>query len=764
MATVAQEIDFISDELRLSHQELLDARTKAENIAQKYTADMDTPDFRSHPGVVFDPTFVSTYSGYVLPKQVKPDSPTEDLSTELVCKNVILSLLKDDPNLILLFILKLLQTCKRGVGTGYAIGSIGEALLGNQDYDAIFQVRLSGFEVDDDDDSTYLPSDDESVDDDTISSAGTSSSAGTMATDPVAGRRLPVSHTRFRPRQDIILPGPSNYDPTVPDEVPEYSGLSISQELSAVFLKSAFDDIEQFCTYVSGITDGKQRVTILLKSVVAFLVVQIGESRHPDFRTNPSVNLVCSKVINGVLGSGQALIAIFLMSSLARGYERVCLELAGHVVTNVVGAAVYSKHFTPDYARLLWEYHPGSYFYSTDNLPMSMEFTSATTLEAIKRNCSSQRKHPVCLVPMIPITTVGGVDVANAQREAGATEFMKNMVQTIKICNTKRSAPWRNGSTFDDLMVSAIISASELPGILRYHDHDPDPASADRSMGFYNTLKTIVLKKGTAPDKSNLKSTIVMSALDQLEARLTDYFDDIVAAAAPRRPSVPVGLVGPVGPVVPVGPDSILRDRAGRHERRSQQQRDAEAKAKAAAQSRWGVVQANLGNLGNLRTIPEDHSRDDSWETDIRSNSSNASLSSFGSSPHLTPSVVSFGPLSDDMSDATLSVDSGLASLLDGDKDPRKSRDSLGMRAAANSIQQNSRGKRRGQNYTPETSKKHVGNLDTGGGKKTKNKRKKNKPKTKRRAANKKNKKAQQHAGRVSRHNKVFRRKTRKSK
>ena len=48
------------------------------------------------------------------------------------------------------------------------------------------------------------------------------------------------------------------------------------------------------------------------------------------------------------------------------------------------------------------------------------------------------------------------------------------------------------------------------------------------------------------------------------------------------------------------------------------------------------------------------------------------------------------------------------------------------------------------------------------GGKKTKNKRKKNKPKTKRRAANKKNKKV--HAGRVSRHNKVFRRKTRKSK
>jgi hypothetical protein len=52
-----------------------------------------------------------------------------------------------------------------------------------------------------------------------------------------------------------------------------------------------------------------------------------------------------------------------------------------------------------------------------------------------------------------------------------------------------------------------------------------------------------------------------------------------------------------------------------------------------------------------------------------------------------------------------------------------------------------------------------------GGKKQTKNKRKgagKNKPKTKRRAANKKNKKA--HAGRVSRHNKVFRRKTRKSK
>ena len=65
------------------------------------------------------------------------------------------------------------------------------------------------------------------------------------------------------------------------------------------------------------------------------------------------------------------------------------------------------------------------------------------------------------------------------------------------------------------------------------------------------------------------------------------------------------------------------------------------------------------------------------------------------------------------------------------------------------------------EHYGDDSNKKHKPNAN-GGKKQTKNKRNKNKPKTKRRAANKKNKKA--HAGRVSRHNKVFRRKTRRSK
>jgi hypothetical protein len=92
-----------------------------------------------------------------------------------------------------------------------------------------------------------------------------------------------------------------------------------------------------------------------------------------------------------------------------------------------------------------------------------------------------------------------------------------------------------------------------------------------------------------------------------------------------------------------------------------------------------------------------------------------------------------------------------------------KPRTSLGLQAAANSIQLESElGKKRGQNDMTSNKFQDSKPGFSGGKKQTKNKRKKNKPKTKRRAANKKNKKA--HAGRVSRHNKVFRRKTRKSK
>lgn len=798
MAIVAGDIDAARRALNLNADDFAAARDMARRIAGKYVAaNMDTPGFRSQRGAVFNPEFVSKYSGFVLPRQVKPDQVTDDLDTELVCKNVIISLLRDDAQLILLFILKLIQTCSGGVTAGYAIHSIGSALLGIPSYDAVFQVKLADFDTDDTgSDSTYGSSD-ASVTSGTVTTADGSE----VSFDEIAGRPLPVSRVRGVSRG--LVGEHQDTEPEYEPE-PEYAGLPISEELSEFFLESSHKDIEQFCRYIGSIANGRQRVYALLTSVVGFLSAEIGESGHPDFANAPSVNLICSKTIRGVVGSGQALMAIFLMSSLENGQERVCLELAGHIVQNLVGCCLYSKWLKKDYERLLWEPHNGYTFYDTANLPMSMEFTNPAdgrrvTLEEIRIKFTDNVKHPICSVPEVPIT-ITGIGIANAQREAGATMFMQDMVATVQECAAdaaKRVSPWRidDGLTFDHLIVSAVKSALKLHFIL---DHlDRDPASAARSLHFSDVLKRIVLKNPASVNVGNywhpkpknpletifdttyLKRHIDPAELTALHGELAAYLTTITTEAA-RVPPAPRLRPAPVQPPAPLDIDVLRRSRQARYLRRQELQRNHDETAHRLA----------LGSIPENGEPAAMYSSEDPWIDDVPSalsvttpeevlqrtksvqgmpatepdlrwheldQNAQASAAQPGVALERSPSVSS-----------NWSGWSGLTGLLDPDPTtpPANPPGSNVLSFNPSGPLPDAKPKKRTGLSRGRPASKHQAQAPSEGGKKqTKNKRKKNKPKTKRRAANKKNKKAQQGAGRVSGHKraKVFRNKTRKS-
>ena len=779
MGTVADDINAASVALKLNHEDYDAARDMARRIAGKYVAaTMDKPSFRSQRGAVFNPEFVSTYSGYVLPRQVKPDQETDDLDTELVCKNVIISLLRDDAELILLFILKLIQTCSGGVSAGYAIHSIGSALLETPEYDAIFQVKLADFDTGDTKSDLTLGS----------GSATTATTAGTAATgfswDSVAGMALPYSRAAVGPPSlgEAAQDNEAEYQPE-----PEYAGLPISKKLSDEFLAGSHANIEQFCEYIGSISSGDQRVYALLTSVVGFLSAEIGESGHPDFSKFPSVNLICSKTINGVVGSGQALMAIFLMSSLENGVDRVCLELAGHIVQNLAGCCLYSKWLKKDYERLLWTSHAGSTFYDTSNLPMSMEFMnpdgSRVTLEEIRIKFTVNVKHPICSVHEVPIT---GLGITNAQREAGATMFMQDMVATVRECAAnaaKRVSLWRNndGLTFNHLIVSAVKSALSLHGILAYTNGDS--ASATRSLRFSDALKRIVLKNPasvtvgnywhpkpknpleTIFDTTYLKSNIDPAELTTLHDALAAYLTTITtqAALAPPLPTRP--RPGPVH--LPPSPSKVLlRSRQARYLNRQELQRKRDEIAHRLA----------------LGSIPEGM---DYWETDlIPSRATDLPVDAPDdflrrtSSAQGTPATEPTHQL--DYSHKGMSAQASAAQpgVVVQDDVPsalswhtswslpaKPPANPSGSTALSSSDLPDTKPTKRTSLRRDSPASKYRAPSE-GGKKQTKNKRKKNKPKTKtkRRAANKKNKKARQGAGRVSGHNKVFRRKTRRSK
>lgn len=527
----------------------------ARAIANSYNKDlMSTPAFRLRSGELFDPTFVSRYSSYVvLPPDNESDQP--DRSSELVCRNVILSLLGDNVNIIHMFLLKLLRSCKRGVDPGYAIKSMKNALLGTTGYDIVFQVRLGEIH--------NLVDDDEQIDRDWTSS-DVSDSASSVESVRSEWSLDSFDHLPLEPGE--ILPkklySAIDHDPDKDDE--SYAGLSISTELSNAFFESSRSSIEEFFTRINQITDPTTKVNALVGSVVGFLISQVGESGHPDFVNQPSVNLVCADTIDRIAGSGQALILIFLMSSLMKGFLRVCLELAGNVM-NIAGLCLYSKFFKVDYGRLLHSNHSGTLFYDPGNLPMSMEFseirdilqqqgiapTLVTALNYIIWLCTkSPNKHPLCSIGMVPIQVQLGsnlVDITNAQREAAATQFMLYLVETIGTCITNGAdSPWRDGKIFKDLIASAVRNAISLEATLQ-----ADAVSALRSKYFCDQLKQAVLVdpgrftkdncwRGPDPDNevfdlnlTCIKPVIDATNLSNLHSELNAYLTTIASTHGP---------------------------------------------------------------------------------------------------------------------------------------------------------------------------------------------------------------------------------------
>ena len=660
----------------------------ATEIAANYNpVTMMTEAFLLSGGNLFDPRVVSTYSRFLIPPLPPPPPPknsktkkkqedTRDRTTELVCRNVIVALLGNDVDSIYLFLLTLLLSCKKKVDPTYAISSMKNALLGvDPAYDIVFQVRLDDISnlVDDDDESDWIGSD-------TTNSSDFTSSEGD-ASDSMGESEYKDDAANF------TTEGPLHYNPARDDA--EFTGLPMDSALGDEFLHSSLSNLQKFITTIGSISNAQKRIIALLRSVVGFLISQVGECKHPDFVVQPSVNLICADTIKGIAGSGQALIVIFLMSALLKGFQRVCLELASNVM-NIAGLCLYSKFFKVDYDRLLHEDHPGTLFYSPGNLPMSMELgltelqkisptpvnTQQDGLNVIKMLCTKSTKHMLCSIDTIAIPAR---NILNAQREAAATQFMLYLVETIGKCIGKSGDQWRDGKSFLYLIADAVRNALGLQGTLQFV---PDPRSADRSMTFCDRLKNAVLIDPGLFDRSNCYAGPDPANedfnLDPHQIQLDPNGHTSVSELQ--------SLYSDLNVYLQAIKDDVAAIKA--------------AKAAAAAAATKLLQDATAGKLNQpISALVLRNDRLDERNKKKEENSSNVEPPSLGT-------VV----------------------------------------RAGHDVRENKQKKSR----------------PNGGGKKTKNKRKKNKPKTKRRAANKKNKKA--HAGRVSRHNKVFRRKTRKSK
>ena len=790
---VRQTPQQFADTLGLDASEKKAFKDAANDIARSYTANqalMSTSVFRSSSGELFDPTFVSTYSSYVVPPPVN-ESGEPDRSTELVCRNAILSLLGNNVNIIHMFLLKLLRSCKSSVGPTYAVSSMKNALLGTPGYDVVFQVRLDEIHnlVDD---SVFSVSDTDWVA--SASTAGNSTgdegylsdSASVASVDSVDLLPLEPMPKAIRPKK---LYSAIDHDPAKDDE--SYAGLSITQDLSRAFLESSSSSIEEFFTKINQLTNPDEKVNALLGSIVGFLITQISECRYPLFLGQPSVNLVCADIIDGIAGSGQALIVIFLMAALMKGFARVCLELASNVM-NIAGLCLYSKFFKVDY-RLLHEYHAGTLFYDPGNLPMSMEFseidaflqqqrlplTLDNKLNYIILLCTrSPNKHPLCSIGMVPIQIQVGpnlVDIASAQREAAATQFMLYLVETIGICiTTGVDAQWRDGKIFKDLIASAVRNAIALEDTLHTGVAGKIPGdlnSALRSKYFCDKLQQAVIVDPSRFTKDNcwsgrnpareifhLDRTCIKMAIDaasqlslsRLHGELTTYLGTIYSTH---------------------GPATI---QAAREKKRVA---DAAAAADAAAGNPPKLSATDL-RIQRLQMRNDKKAKEGSAATTPLA----------AHAPYAPPTFSALGL--HQLQQQVVGALPASFPLASPPSRPSKSRNSLAIQAATASIQneqtsvrakgpydqKNTKEAKQQQlankqakeeqfrmlKYQQPQQKREPGMGSSGGKKQTKNKRKKNKPKTKRRAANKKNKKA--HAGRVSRHNKVFRRKTRKSK
>ena len=790
----AQTSRQLATSLRLDASERKAFADAARDIASNYNKDhMRTPEFLYKSGSLFDPKFVSEYSSYVvLPPANEPGQP--DRSTELVCKNVILSLLGSDVTIIHMFLLKLLRSCKNSVGPAYAVSSMKNALLGVPEYDVVFQVSLNELRnlVDDPvfDESDWTPS----TASDAASSASSARSAdSTWSVDSVDG--LPLEPGENRPKK---LYSAIDHDPDKDEE--SYAGLSITPLRSEEFFNSSISSIEDFYTKIDQITDAKVKVNALVGSIVGFLISQIGESTHPLCSNQPSVNLVCADIIDGIAGTGQALILIFLMAALMKNFLRVYLELASNVM-NIAGLCLYSKFFKVDY-QLLHEYHAGTLFYDPGNLPMSMEFseidaflqgqglppTLINRLNYIIWLCTrSPNKHPLCSIGMVTIQIQVGTDLVvidSAQREAAATQFMIYLVETIGACIAKGpDSQWRDRKIFKDLIASAVRNAIALEGTL--HDGvvgkvPPDPNGASRSKIFCDRLQEAVLVNPKRFNKVNcwsgpnparedfhLNRTCIKPVIDATDATilsnlrrdLTAYLDIITANHVPVTMAAARDKKRLTDAAAAAA--AAAADAAGNPILNATERRDQRAKLRNEKKAKASSTAATTPLAGHAHALSGFSSAPDFQQQQQQQVGAPPASPAFAGIASPAPGFHQFQQ-----------QQVGAPSALQPRPPKSKSRTSLGTQAAANTIQQEQDERLpvsrrpgaerppRGRHLLPGP---YARKTDSGGKKQTKTKSRKggkSKPKTKRRAANKK----KAHAGRVSRHNKVFRRKTRKSK
>jgi hypothetical protein len=582
------------------------------------------------------------------------------------------------------------------------------------------------------------------------------------------------------------------------------------------------------------LSDISKAIKLLIKAIVGFLIPQKGECEHPDFFDQWSVNLICSYTIPGqaagfaydLVGSGQALLALFLMSVIdqqqpgQRSGQRACLELASGF-KNIAGLCVYSKlGFLINFIKLLLEPHGGDMFYSPGNLPMSIELVGKTKEEIVSfvmhgakdELCSFARKSIELDYTGSNTVPPGHYAIADAQREMTAIHFLLYLIDVIIYSTQRTRKNWRNGSTkYGALTRDALETARSLA--VNFQTPTPEELWACPDEAARQQLRVRV-RTENAPLAARIQHFYGLmdtclhaggAGLQELKVDIMHYGEAIKAQPGVFDPNTHANAVA-----------KFNTDRA------------KEIAKQEAARTKRGLRKGDLV-LGLQGSSPDASPRSKfsdqvpSWGSWGSFPSSSSAQGAQGSwfSEDTTPS---YQKGIDKMDDTNSSLD-GYVSLLDQSPEATRSGFELGQTtgfppaktvaqlpnvgytgqktgfslatmAAQNQLQQEpqsrqeqlrrmlvNRGfnpdasssssddegsdiKRKRRSTTePNSSNKFQDSKSSfGGGKKTKNKRKKNKPKTKRRAANKKNKKAQQHAGRVSRHNKVFRRKTRKSK
>ena len=684
-------------------------------------------------GPLFDHAIVNKHL-----RTLFPSTPTLHLGdSDVLCKYAIVHLLRDDLNLIIAFCINALVTCKNGVGITYMTYSFFDALnIDNQDGDIAIQVALTDVLIEQLD--TTVPF---------VPRSHSGSSAYTGESESV------ITDTDFT--EESIDLGKLSRDAAtavvaVPFDYQRPGQMTFPNTERQLYKHRDGSDhnITKFLHIIDTITDPSDKISKLSNSIVGFIAAHRGESQALRFANIWSVKLICTylDLLNELQGSGQGLLAMFLISIIEQGGTMACLELA-RLFLNITGLCAYSKFgFVPNVNELLLEQQQaGDLFNDPNNLQMSVVLTgpiaaagagggqAAWVAEIIRRlnDKLGWHKHEVCRFRQVqcdlPNRDLFGnaapSAINNLQVEAAVVSIMRNHLDIMITCLQKGlTVPWRVQANKPYSKLYNAAKDGLAPGSFGSRFDETNASEYYSSSGVttpcYARVNAFYRKVVVADNQKQKK----LSSFLFLNDKLKEHYDLLLAA------NDDTALMTLSAKVVnhSAAPRRVIATAWNTREQRFAA-RDARATDRAMA---WWGDQAHLGPVmeegpGGAATP---------WEPDdIPSDASDRALGR----------VASTGTLA---TERPLQVKT-LGSVSDAENSRRQAAFDL-ANALANA------------NRTQRLASGRMG----GGKKQTKNKRKKNKLKTKRRAANKKNKKAQHGAGRVSRHNKVFRRKTRRSK